>query len=246
MKLQRVRQHMKNNYKLPKDFGKLKGIVDDRAIHMSMPKKVTKTSYKCLLPDDFKIKALADSIWVKHFLYLIGENVGREGLKETPTRVAKMWKELYRGYDPKQKPTVTVFPNHKDGVSCDQMIVDTGYFYSQCEHHLVPFFGKYYFAYVPGKKVLGLSKVARIVDYYAAKLQVQERLGKEIVDELERELKPQAIGLVLKARHLCKEMRGVKKIEGEMITSDLRGKFRKEPETRAEFMGFINNYKRHV
>jgi GTP cyclohydrolase I len=104
---------------------------------------------------------------------------------------------------------------------------------------MVPFFGTYYFAYIPNKKVLGLSKVARIVDYYAAKLQVQERLGKEIVDELEKELKPKGIALVLKARHLCKEMRGVKKINGEMTTSDLRGAFRKEPETRAEFISFI-------
>lgn len=180
---------------------------------------------------------------IEELLNAIGDSSNREGLKDTPKRVESMFDEIYRGYDKSQKPTVTVFPNHEDGVSCDQMIVDTGYFYSQCEHHMVPFFGKYYFAYIPGKKVLGLSKVARIVDYYAAKLQVQERLGKEIVDELEKELKPQAIGLVLKARHLCKEMRGVKKIEGEMITSDLRGKFRKEPETRAEFMGFINNCK---
>lgn len=171
---------------------------------------------------------------------VIGDVSTREGLKDTPTRVAKMWKEIYRGYDLKQKPVVTIFPNNKDGIKCDQMIVDTGYFYSTCEHHMVPFFGRYYFAYIPGKKVLGLSKVARIVDYYAAKLQVQERLGKEIVDELEKELKPKAIGLVLKARHLCKEMRGVKKIEGEMITSDLRGAFRKEPETRAEFMNLIS------
>ncbi len=174
-------------------------------------------------------------------LKAIGENPEREGLKDTPLRVLKMWGELYRGYDLEQKPKVTVFNNNTDGLNYDQMIHDTGYFYSQCEHHMVPFFGTYHFAYIPNKKVLGLSKVARIVDYYAAKLQVQERLGKEILDELEKELKPQAIGLVLKARHLCKEMRGVKKINGEMITSDLRGKFRSEPETRAEFISFVNS-----
>lgn len=175
---------------------------------------------------------------VSHMLDHIGDRSERIGLKDTPARVEKMWKEIYRGYDKSQKPKVTVFPNNKDGVNYDQMIMDTGYFYSTCEHHMVPFFGSYFFAYIPNKKVLGLSKVARIVDFFSAKLQVQERLGKEIVDELERELKPQAIGLVLKARHLCKEMRGVRKIGGEMITSDLRGKFRTEPETRAEFISF--------
>jgi GTP cyclohydrolase I len=178
---------------------------------------------------------------IANMLLAVGDNPYREGLAETPARVIKMWKELYRGYDPAQKPKVTVFNNNKDGVHYDQMIIDTGYFYSQCEHHMVPFFGQYYFAYIPGKKVLGLSKVARMVDYYSAKLQVQERLGKEIIDELERELKPQAIGIILKGRHLCKEMRGVKKINGEMITSDLRGKFKTEPETRAEFMSLVNN-----
>ena len=173
---------------------------------------------------------------IENMINSIGDDCTREGLLETPQRVVKMWKELYRGYDPLQKPKVTVFNNNADGVNYDQMIIDTGYFYSQCEHHMVPFFGQYYFAYIPNKKVLGLSKVARIVDYFSAKLQVQERLGKEIVDELEKELRPKAIGLILKGRHLCKEMRGVKKINGEMITSDLRGAFRNEPETRAEFI----------
>ena len=178
---------------------------------------------------------------VREMLKMIGDNPSREGITDTPKRVVKMWKELYRGYDKSQKPKVTVFNNDNDGLHYDQMIHDTGYFYSQCEHHMVPFFGSYHFAYIPDKKILGLSKVARIIDYFSAKLQVQERLGKEILDELERELKPQAIGLVLTARHLCKEMRGVKKINGEMITSDLRGKFRTEPETRAEFISFVNS-----
>lgn len=183
---------------------------------------------------------------IKELLHLIGDNPDREGLKDTPKRVAKMFDELYRGYDESQKPSVTVFNNHEDGVSCDEMIIDKGYFFSQCEHHMVPFFGEYYFGYIPSKKVLGLSKVARIVDFYSAKLQVQERLVKEIVDELEISLSsdetkgrigmPKAIGLILKGRHLCKEMRGVKKVNGVMITSDLRGQFRTEPETRAEFL----------
>lgn len=156
----------------------------------------------------------------------IGENEKRKGLKETPLRVAKMYSEIFRGYDVGQKPKITVFDNNSDGIVYDQMIADKGYFYSYCEHHMVPFFGQYYFAYIPDEKILGISKVARTVDYFAAKLQVQERLTKEIVDEIEKQLKPRGIALVMKARHLCKEMRGVKKYDSEMITSEMRGVFK--------------------
>lgn len=182
---------------------------------------------------------------VKNMLLAIGENPEREGLSDTPERVARMWKEIFRGYTD-NAPKITTFSNNKDGIHYDQIIMDSGYFWSFCEHHMLPFFGQYYFAYIPLAKVLGLSKVARVVDHFSAKLQVQERLTKEIVDELQTSLYdvrtgsfPKAIGLVLKGRHLCKEMRGVKKINGEMITSDLRGAFRDEPETRAEFLAFI-------
>lgn len=180
-----------------------------------------------------------DEETVIQLLEIIGENPKREGLRDTPSRVVKMWREIFRGYDESQKPKITVFPNNNDGVHYDQMIVDTGYFYSHCEHHTVPFFGKYYFAYIPNKKILGLSKVARLVDFHSAKLQVQERLGKEILDDLEKELKPKGIALILKGRHLCKEMRGVKKVNGEMTTSDLRGVFRKKLEVREEFINLI-------
>ena len=176
---------------------------------------------------------------VKDIIDAIGDDSERAGLKETPKRVANMWKEVFRGYDRKKKPTMTIFPNNEDGISYDQMIVDSGYFFSHCEHHLVPFFGKYYFAYIPGKSIIGLSKISRIIDYYSARLQIQERLVKDVADEIESVLKPRGIALVLKARHLCKEMRGVKKIGGEMITSDLRGAFRKMDSTRMEFLNFI-------
>lgn len=172
-------------------------------------------------------------------LAAIGDNPLRQGVVDTPERVVKMWKEIFRGYDPLQKPTITVFDNNEDGIVYDQMIIDTGYFYSQCEHHMVPFFGDYFFAYIPDKKIMGLSKIARIVDYYSAKLQTQERLVKEIVDEIERVTEPKGIALVMRGRHLCKEMRGVRKVNGNMVTSDLRGVFKQEPETRAEFMNFI-------
>lgn len=190
-----------------------------------------------LLPHE-KQTGIEDHI-TRMFEY-IGENPNREGLKETPKRIVKMWNEIFRGYRKEDKPKITVFNNKCDGIHYDQMIVDSGTGFSMCEHHMAPFEFSYDFAYIPGDKVLGLSKVARIVDYYAAKLQVQERLVKEIVDELEKELQPKAIGLVIKGRHLCKSMRGVKK-EGKMITSDLRGLFKTEPETRAEFLSLVVN-----
>ena len=174
---------------------------------------------------------------IKDILREIGENPDREGLKETPARVVKMYKEIFRGYDEKTKPKITTFSNENDKVSYDQIIYDTGYFFSHCEHHMVPFFGQYHFAYIPGNRIVGLSKVARIVDWHSAKLQIQERLVKDIVDDLEYALgNPVAIGLIMKGRHLCKEMRGVKKFNGAMITSDMRGAFRTKPEARAEFL----------
>ncbi len=174
---------------------------------------------------------------ITRMLEQIGENPNRAGIKETPKRVVKMWKEIFRGYDIEQKPKLTVFDNGEDGVNYDQMIFDTGKFFSHCEHHMVPFFGQYFFAYIPNKKIVGISKVARLVDYHCAKLQIQERLVKDILDDIEKEIEPLGCALIMKGTHLCKVMRGVKK-DGEMITSDLRGNFRKQ-EVRNEFLSFI-------
>ncbi len=170
----------------------------------------------------------------------IGEDPTRDGLLDTPNRVVKMWKEIYRGYDDKQLPKLAIFPNNADGIKYDEMVIDEGKFYSQCEHHMVPFFGDYYFAYIPKDKILGLSKVARVVSHFSAKLQIQERLVKEVVDYLEKELDPLGIALVMQGRHLCKEMRGAKMIGGMMTTSDLRGVFRTDDKVRLEFLSLIN------
>ncbi len=170
---------------------------------------------------------------------IIGDNPSREGLLDTPKRVSKMYKEIFKGYDKEQKPKITVFDNGHDGIKVNEMIIDTGYFYSHCEHHMVPFFGNYYFAYIPDKKIVGISKIARLVDYHSAKLQVQERLTKEIVDDIEKLLKPKGIALIMKARHLCKEMRGIKKHNSEMITSEMRGVFKNNSKTREEFLSLI-------
>ena len=189
------------------------------------------------LPHEAKSSAEIED-HIARILEFIGENPNREGLKDTPKRVAKMYKEIFRGYDESQKPKITSFENGKDGIMYDQMIIDSGDFYSHCEHHMVPFFGKYYFAYMPDKVIIGLSKVARIIDFYSAKLQIQERLVKEVVDEIEKVCQPRGIALIIKGEHLCKTMRGAKK-KGQMITSDLRGEFRNNLDTRSEFLSLI-------
>ena len=175
----------------------------------------------------------------KKLLEEIGENPNRPGLKATPERMAKMYLEVFKGYDQEQMPKVTAFENDDDGIAYNQIICDEGKFNSFCEHHMALFQGTYYFGYIPDKRIIGLSKIARIVEYYASRMQVQERLGAQIVDYIERKLAPKGVILILKAHHSCKEVRGVKK-EGEMTTSIVRGVFENEPVTRKEFFDLIN------
>lgn len=184
---------------------------------------------------------------IKQILEHVGENPEREGLIDTPKRVVKMWKEIFRGYDPEQKPKFAVFKNGADGLIYDQMITDTGDFYSHCEHHMVPFFGRYWFAYIPAKygNIIGLSKVARIVDYHSAKLQIQERLVNDIVEDLwaalsEGGIEPIGMALTMEGEHLCKSMRGVKK-KGTMTTTKLKGLFF-DNDVKNEFLTYINRY----
>lgn len=181
---------------------------------------------------------IIEKCW-REILREIGENEDRPGLKDTPKRIAKMYAEIFRGYDLTQKPQLTIFDNEEDGIKYNQIIVDKGKFYSQCEHHGVPFAGSYFFGYIPDKKIVGLSKIARLVDFYSAKLQVQERLGEEIINEIETVLQPKGSILILKASHLCKQMRGVRK-EGEMVTSVVRGVFTKDYSAKEEFLKLIN------
>lgn len=161
----------------------------------------------------------------RSLLKQIGEDTTRIGLIETPARMKKMYKEFFVGYDIKNLPNLTVFPNGEDGIQYNEMIRDTGYFYSFCEHHFLPFFGEYYFGYIPDKWIIGASKIARTVDYFAGKLQVQERLGHEIVGHITKAISPKGCILVLKARHLCKEMRGVKKYNSPFETINVTGLF---------------------
>lgn len=183
---------------------------------------------------------------IRRVLEYIGEDPGREGLRETPDRILRMWKEIFRGYDPGQKPKITTFDNGKDGIVYDSMIVDEGDFQSNCEHHCVWFWGKYCFAYIPNPKgkILGISKIGRVVDYCAARLQVQERLGHDIVEMLKEALgeenPPLGIAIVMKAHHSCKEFRGVKK-KGVMTSAYMEGVFRDNQQLRAELMQLVNN-----
>ncbi len=183
---------------------------------------------------------------VRELLAYIGEDPDREGLLGTPERIVRMWKELFRGYNPSQFPKITVFDNGTDGLNCDQMVTDTGDFASMCEHHGLPFMGRYYFAYIPNPKgkILGLSKIARVVDYCAARLQIQERLVHDVVSVITNALgdenPPLGIACVMKAHHTCKEIRGAKK-KGVMTNSCLTGLFKTDAAVRSEFMNIVNN-----
>lgn len=180
---------------------------------------------------------------IKTVLRYIGEDPEREGLKGTPDRIVRMFDEIYRGYDHAKAPKITTFPNGQDGIVYDNMVVDEGDYYSCCEHHMMPFFGHYWFAYIPNPKgrILGISKIGRVVDYCSARMQVQERLVSDVVDmitsALGEENPPLGVALVMKGEHLCKTMRGAKK-KGLMTTSRLTGIFM-EGAARNEFMSLI-------
>jgi GTP cyclohydrolase I len=174
---------------------------------------------------------------VRETLYHIGEDPDREGLLRTPERVARMYDELTAGYhtDPIQLINGALFD-----VDYDEMVVVKDIdFSSLCEHHLLPFYGRAHVAYIPGGKVVGLSKIPRIVDMFARRLQVQERMTQQIADFIQEVLHPQGVGVVVEGTHMCSVMRGVKKPNATMTTSAMSGLFRENASTRAEFLGHI-------
>ncbi|HSH78616.1 MAG TPA: GTP cyclohydrolase I FolE [Herpetosiphonaceae bacterium] len=170
-------------------------------------------------------------------LHEIGEEPGREGLLRTPTRVAKMYAELTAGHkvDPLAVVNGAIFEVDYD----EMVIVRDIHFYSLCEHHLLPFYGHAHVAYIPKGKVIGLSKIPRIVEMFARRLQVQERMTVEIADFLNQTLQPRGVAVVAQAMHMCSIMRGVRKESASMITSAMRGIFKSDPRTRSEFLGLI-------
>ncbi len=173
----------------------------------------------------------------RDLLKAIGENPDREGLKKTPKRAAELWKELTTGYDQKLPEIVNraLFKAESEGM----VIVKDIEVYSVCEHHLLPFYGKVHVGYIPGKHMIGLSKIARIVDMYARRLQVQERLGQQICDALQETLSPKGIGVVIEANHLCMMMRGVEKQHSVAVTSHVAGLMKSDQKTREEFLALI-------
>lgn len=177
---------------------------------------------------------------IRTLIQYIGEDPDREGLIKTPDRIIRMWREIFRGYDESKKPKITTFSN--DEHSTD-MVFDTGDYYSMCEHHILPFFGRYYFAYIPAPngRILGISKIARVVGYCAARLQLQERLASDIVKMLTDALDGKVLGmaLVMKGKHLCKTMRGVRN-DGNMSVAHLEGVFKNNKECRDEFYKLID------
>ena len=175
---------------------------------------------------------------VKEILLAIGEDVGREGLKSTPTRVADMYCELLGGMRENPKEHLhSVFTENYDEIVLLRDIP----FYSICEHHLMPFIGSAHVAYLPSGAVLGVSKLARIVDCFARRLQVQERLTDQIANFIMTSLKPKGVAVVIEASHSCMTIRGIKKPGSVMVTSSLRGIFRKDPRSRNEVMSLIHS-----
>lgn len=174
---------------------------------------------------------------VHDILLAAGEDPERDGLRQTPARVSRMYAELLSGYhaDPEALINGALFDVEYD----EMVIVRDIEFYSLCEHHMLPFIGHAHVAYIPRGKVLGLSKIPRIVDMFARRLQVQERLTSQIANFLVDTLHPQGVAVVMEGLHMCTMMRGVRKAQARMVTSAMRGLFRKNPATRNEFMEHI-------
>ena len=174
----------------------------------------------------------------KELLSEIGENVDREGLLKTPKRVAKAWEFFSNGYTQNINEIINdaIFSEEAD----DMVIVRDVEFFSLCEHHLLPFFGKAHVGYIPNGKVIGLSKIPRIIDMYARRLQVQERLTHQIADSIKDVLEPKGVAVVMEGRHMCMQMRGVEKQNSFASTSAMFGKFKNSVETRSEFLSIIN------
>ena len=193
-----------------------------------------KTEEELLLESKTNSKEENIAALVRKMITLIGEDPNREGLKKTPERFEKAFKYLTSGY---HQNVAHVLNGATFSVSYDEMVVVKDIeFFSLCEHHLLPFFGKCHVAYLPNKRVIGLSKVARLVNMFARRLQIQERLTSQIAQAIEEKISPEGVGVIIEARHLCMQMRGVEKQHGKAVTSAMLGCFRHNKETRDEFL----------
>jgi len=174
----------------------------------------------------------------KQLLEEIGEDPNREGLIKTPNRVSKAWEFFSKGY--KENLDIIINGAIFEEDARDMVIVRDIEFFSLCEHHLIPFFGKAHVGYIPNGKVIGLSKIPRIIDMFSRRLQVQERLTHQIADAINSVLNPKGVSVVMEGRHMCMQMRGVEKQNSFTSTSAMSGQFRKSAETRSEFLSIIN------
>jgi len=173
----------------------------------------------------------------RNLIETIGEDPSREGLLKTPKRVAKSWEYFSEGYRADVNNIINEAVFHED---CSEMVVVRDIeFFSMCEHHMIPFFGRAHVGYLPNGKVIGLSKIPRIVDMFSRRLQLQERLTSQVANTLEEVLKPIGVAVVMEGRHLCMQMRGVEKQNSYASTSAMLGQFRKSAQTRAEFLSII-------
>jgi GTP cyclohydrolase I len=199
---------------------------------------VNKPTEEILLHDDRSLarqETIADL--VRRIIKLVGEDPEREGLRKTPERFEKALKFLTSGY---HQNAENVLNGATFSVCYDEMVVVKDIeFFSLCEHHLLPFFGKCHVAYLPNKRVIGLSKVARLVNMFARRLQIQERMTSQIAKAIEEKISPEGVGVIVEARHLCMQMRGVEKQHGQAVTSAMLGSFRHNKQTRDEFLSLV-------
>jgi len=199
---------------------------------------VNKPIEEILLHDDRSLarqETIADL--VRRMIKLVGEDPEREGLRKTPERFEKAFKFLTSGY---HQNAESVLNGATFSVCYDEMVVVKDIeFFSLCEHHLLPFFGKCHVAYLPNKRVIGLSKVARLVNMFARRLQIQERLTSQVAKAIEEKISPEGVGVIVEARHLCMQMRGVEKQHGQAVTSAMLGAFRHNKQTRDEFLALV-------
>src|ERR1700760_3506 len=198
---------------------------------------MNKPTEEILLDDNRARDAKSIAYHIRAIIKLIGEDPEREGLRKTPERYEKALKFLTSGYHQNAEHLLN---GATFSVAYDQMVIVKDIeFFSLCEHHLLPFFGKCHVAYLPNQKVIGLSKVARLVNMFARRLQIQERLTSQVAQAIEEKVGPQGVGVIIEARHLCMQMRGVEKQHGKAVTSAMLGAFRHNRETREEFLSLV-------
>jgi GTP cyclohydrolase I len=204
---------------------------------MSKPTEIVLHENKLEMPKE----SIADL--VRKMIQLVGEDPNREGLRKTPERFEKAFKFLTGGY---LQNVDTVLNGATFSVHYDEMVVVKDIeFFSLCEHHLLPFFGKAHVAYLPSKRVLGLSKIARLVNMFARRLQIQERMTSQIAESIQEKISPEGVGVIIEARHLCMQMRGVEKQHGQAVTSAMLGSFRHNKQTRDEFLSLVRSNSDH-